>query len=178
MKRLPKSALVLIFAFYFCAGFFIVFKPLTSYIEKINMRSLENNFDPNYEVLAVTTNDVKILKLDELEDFKRRNPEYSFLIPKGKESYFAEKLTDANEEMIFEIEVEQISQDKQSIRVSSDDIRSVVKNTYEATDKEVFPKTTTWTNWRYTPVKIIAGSIGGAIACLIFFLIGRKYLAF
>jgi hypothetical protein len=177
MKGLPKIALVLLFAFYFCVVFFIVFKLLTPYFENINLESVENNPKADFELLAFTKNNVQILKLSETENFKLQNPEYTFLVPEGKEKYFAELLNEKNKGMIFEIKVEPISENRQLISVSSDDIRSVVKNKYEATDKEVFPKTTTRENWRYTPFKLLACSLGGALTCLIFFVIYRKYFA-
>ncbi len=150
---------------------------MTPYIEKENTQSFENNPDPNYAILGFTNNEVHTLTLSKLEEFKLQNPEYSFLVPNGKENYFAKKLNDRNKGMLFEIEVDQISDVRQLISVSSDDIRSVVKNTYEATDKKVFPKSSMWLNFRYTPLKILVSSIGGAIVCLIFFFIYKKYLA-
>jgi hypothetical protein len=177
MKKLPTFAIILIFIVNFCAGFIIVFKLMTPYIEKENTQSFENNPNPNYGILAFTTTDVHILTLSKLEDFKRQNPAHSFLVPNGKENYFAKQLQKENEGMIYEIEVEQISDVRQLISISSDDIRSVVKNTYEATDKEVFPKTSMWLNFRYTPLKLLASSIGGVIFCLIFFFIYKKFMA-
>jgi hypothetical protein len=177
MRRLPKFALVVLFMVFFCAGFTIVFELITLYIEAKNTQSFENNTDPNYGILAFKRNDVQILTLGELEDFKRQNPEYSFLVPKSKENYFAQMLQNGNQGMIYEIEVEQISDGRQLLTISSDNTRSIVKNTYEATDKEVFPKTSMWINFRHTPLKLLASSACGAIICLIFFFIYKKSLA-
>ncbi len=176
MKKLPIFVIVLIFIVNFCAGFTLVFKLITPYIAEKNTWSVENDPPPDYEVLAFTKNDVQIVKLKELADFRRQHSDFSFLMPKGQENYFAEKLTEKSEEMIFKLEAEQISDERQLIHISSDNIRSIVTHKYEATDKEVFPKTSMYLNMRYTPFKFAVSSIGGAIMCLIFFFIYKKYL--
>jgi len=181
MKRFPKLASLLLLALCFCAGFTIVFRLMTPYIEKWNTKSVEQNPDPGYEIVAFTNNNVQIVKLSELEQFRRQNPDYSFLAPKDREAYVTDRLNahhrneHDDEATIFDLKAVQISDDRQLISVSSDDLRSVVTNKYEATDKEVFPKTSMFLNWRYTPLKLAVSSLGGALGCLVFFFIYRKY---
>lgn len=177
MKRLPKIAVVLLFAVYFCAGFVIVFKLMTPYIEAQNTISVENNPPPDYDVLAFHADKVTIVSLGGIEEFGRQNPGFSFLVAKGKEKDYVKQLNWLVENVKFSLEVEQLSEDRQLIRVSSDDIRSVVTNVYEATDKEVFPKTFTHQNMRQTLYKFFPSLIGGLFTSLIFLFIHRKYLA-
>lgn len=177
IRRLPKSALALLYAMYFCAGFAVVFSFLSHYVDEKTTFSVEENPPPFFEVLAFDVRNVRIVKLSQLEDFKLRNPEYSFLASEYNEKVYVERLNRENEGVKFAIEVEQIEPGKQRISFSSDDIRSIIVNRYEATDKEVFPKTFTHQNMRDTFFKCLPSAIGGLITCLIFFVIHRKYLA-
>jgi hypothetical protein len=176
VRTLPKYALVLLYAMYFCAGFVIVFKVVSPYIEKKNTESVEKNPPSYFEVLAFATKDVRIVNLGELEEFKRRNPEYSFLIPENTEKEYAEMLERKNKGVKFIIEVWRIEPGKQIISVSSDDFRSDIVQKYEAIDKEVFPKTYTHQNMRDTFFKFLPSAVGGLITCLIFFVFYRKYI--
>lgn len=120
--------------------------------------------------MAFTANGVQTIQFEELEEFKKLNPEYSFLVPKDKENYYNEKLLSKYKNLSFQFEVEQITENKQRIKLIFDGVMSSGTDIYEATNKEVFPK----------PSAVILSSIsllGGAIACLIFFFIYRKYLA-
>jgi Fe-S-cluster formation regulator IscX/YfhJ len=175
MKRIPILIIVFVLIVNFFAGFIIIFNLMTPYIEEENTQSFENNPDPDYEVLAFTENHAHFLTLRTLEDFKRQNPGYSFLVPKGQEKFFTEELNHQNKGMIFDIKVEQISENRQLLTLSSEDFRSIVKNTYEATNKEVFPKTSMFVNMRETPMKLLVSAIGGAVICFISYFIFRKY---
>ena len=183
MKRLSTFSFFLLSGFYFCVGSALVFIGLTSLIERLTTESVENTRPPDYEVLALTKNDVQIVTLKNLEEFKRQNPDFSFLISKGTEyditTRIFDKMRNKSEQdkgpPIFTVEAEQISEGRQLITLSSDDTRSRTTNTYEATQQEVFPKTTMWTNFRYTPFKMLGSFIAGTAACLIFFFIYGKY---
>lgn len=179
MKELTKPVIVLLLAISFCCGFVLVYKLSTSFIEKVSTQSVENNVDSDYEVLVFTSDRVDIVKLGDLENFKRQNPVYSFIVPKGKENYFEEKLTseNRNEGLIFSLEINQIADDRQLITLSSDDVRSIVKNVYEATDNQVFPKTSMYVNLRYSIPKIIGSAVGGILACLLLLFIYKKISA-
>ena len=168
--------LVLLYAIYFCAGFAVVFAFLGPYIDKKTTFSVEENPPPFFEVLAFDVRRVRIVKLSQLEEFKLLNPEYSFLPTKYNEKVYAEQLNRENKGVKFAIEAEQIEPGKQRISVSSDDIKSIIVHRYEATDKEVFPKTFTHQNMRDTFFKCLPSAIGGLMTCLIFFVIYRKYL--
>lgn len=183
MKRLSLFSFVLLFAFYFCAGSAIVFYALTHLIETLNTESVENELRFDYEVLALTKNDVEIVPLGKLEEFKRQNPDFTFLVQKGTEHDVTTTLFDkirnkfeqAEGLPIFTVETEQIAEDRQLITLISNDIRSKTTNIYEATRQEVFPKTTMWTNFRYTPFKLLGSFLGGTATCFIFFFIyGKK----
>jgi hypothetical protein len=177
MKRLPKS-LKLLGVFYFCVGFALVFKLMTPVIEAQNTHSVENVFRPYYEVLAFTEDDVHVVELDKLAAFQRQNPEFSFRLPEGREKYFVEKLNERGDSVLYTLETQpqKNNKERQIIRFSYEDFRTLTRNTYEATDKELFPKTAMRLNMRFTPLKILVSTIGGTLVCLIFLAIYRKSL--
>lgn len=176
MKKLSGFALLSILAVLFTAGVLSVFKFITPYIEKINEQSVENGQSVEVKALAFSEDIVKTFKSGSLEKFKQENPQYSFLVPKGEENYFIKQLKARNNGIVFEIVVEEINKERQRIRYSEDYGRTMDVYNYEATADQVFPVSTTFVNWRYTPIKFLFGSIGGAMLCLIFFIIYRKYL--
>lgn len=161
---------------YFCAGFVIVFKMVSPYIERKNTKSVEKNPPPYFDVLAFSNNEVRIVSFGEIEEFKRENPGYSFLVPKGKEDFFNEFLNDNSGFMDYSFEVRQISENTQLIRLSGDSAARSGVHVYEATAKEVFPKTVMYQNMRDTFFKSFPSAVGGLLTCLIFFLFYRKYL--
>lgn len=180
MKKPAKSIIVIIFIVSFCGGFVLAYKFLTAFIEKRSTQSVENN-NSDYEVLIFTPNQVDIVKLGDVENFKRQNPEFSFIVPRGKEEYINQKLNseikNKNEGLIFSLEVKQLTDNRQLIIFSSDDARSIVRNIYEASDNQVFPKTSMYVNFRYTIPKLIGSAIGGIITCLFLFVIYKRMFA-
>ena len=174
VRRLPKFVLFLLYAMYFCAGFALVFTLVNPYVEVINTEFVEKKPPSYFDVLAFVGDDVRIVDFGDLEAFKRKNPDYSFLVPNGKEKYFSDRLQGSG--VAFKIEAIRISENEQFITLSSDDIVSVVTTTYVATNKDVFPRTFMMQNMRDTFYKVFPSTIGGLMTCLIFFVICRKYL--
>lgn len=171
MKKVPQIVIIIIFTVYFFAGFIITGKIFNFFWEKQKAISFVNEPVSYYEVLVFTPNGVQVIELTELEEFKRQNSDYSFLVPKDTKTSFKKNIE------IFSFEVEQISGNKQSIWLKRDD--GITSNifTYEATDKQVFPKAYAYFNMRDVLFMSVPASIGGAIACFIFFIFYKRYLA-
>lgn len=176
VSRLPKFALVLLFAFYLCVGFMVGFKLAGSLIEQNNTVVIKDITTAGISVLVFLPGDVKIVRFEELESFTSQYQNYSFIVPEGLENFYRQKLRSYNNHVIYEMEVEQLAENRQLISFVGDDIRSLEKLTCEATEKEIFPKTMMWLNWRDTPLKLFVSTFCGALTFLIFYLIYRKYL--
>ena len=97
-----------------------------------------------FPVLAVTGEDIVVVSFSEIQNFSRTNPDYSFLIPQGKEDFYNQKLAERSRSKriaslpIFT--VEQISAEEQLINLSlyGDDRDTFVW--YDAWDKQVVGK--------------------------------------
>jgi len=174
MKGIPILLVVLVFIILFCAGFIGTSKLTIFYLERINMYSVKNNTDPYFWMMVFTENKVTTIHFSELEEFKKENPNYSFLVPKGKESYYNDLLPSEYKKPSFNFEVEQLSEEKQLIKLNTAGSLSVGTNTYVAIDKEIFPKTYSGFNFIDTFLLFVVSSVGGAIICFIFFFIHKR----
>lgn len=108
------------------------------------LQNVEGTNPEWFSVLAFMPDNVEIVNIDEIDDFARSNPNYSFLVPEGQEKVYRDKLTalfirksiDASPDF----EVRRMSADRQAIKFSIYGDGATVRE-YEALDKKVFPKT-------------------------------------
>ncbi|HEY8561704.1 MAG TPA: hypothetical protein VIL74_15115 [Pyrinomonadaceae bacterium] len=174
MKNVPIVVILLSYFVFFCAGYYAAARISIFYLEKLGTQSANRESNPYFMLAAFKANKVEVIFLKDLEEFKRQNPDYSFLVPQGQSDFYNEILA-ANEKPAFHFEVEQITTDRQLIRFYSSGSKSDGTDTYEATNKGVFPKTTLEFNLNHAFISFIFGLAGGAAACSAFFLINRKY---
>jgi hypothetical protein len=136
----------IIVAVFFSCGFFeSVLMIRQDTLERQEVAAISHNFP----VVVVSKEKAQIVYGEELEEFKRKHSDYSFLVPAEKYKSFQEqinsdtraganpysKIWDAN----FKMESLAPDREKFVVYATWDDDR---ENTgeYEATDKEVFPK--------------------------------------
>jgi hypothetical protein len=96
-------------------------------------------------LLVFTPGQVDIIWYDQLDDFKREHPDYSFLVPRGQEDSMNEKLLASYRRKVPtadafpKFEVEELAPGRQSLELGLyGDGETVVW--YEVTDKEISPK--------------------------------------
>lgn len=176
MKRLPTFIIVLIFIANFCVGFITTAILTNLYLDNNNNRSVENDPNPYFWLMIFTPDGVQTIHFKELEEFRKNHSVYSFLVPKGKETYYNEKLASEYRKPSFHFEVEQISENKQLIKLTSDGGKSSGTDLYEATDKEIFPKTSSEFNLKDAFLVLVIASIGGTVTCLISFVVYKKFI--
>ncbi|MEP6902734.1 MAG: hypothetical protein ABJA66_13365, partial [Actinomycetota bacterium] len=176
MKVILKLIVFFVFAFIFFSSCFGTARLTAKYLEEKNTRSVENNPSPYFWIMAFKGNDVQTIHFEELEDFKKSNRDYSFLVPKDKSEYFNQKFADNRSKPMFEFDVEQLSEDRQLIKLTSAGSTTSGKDWYEATNKEVFPKKSWVSGYGEVFPLLGIGFLGGTIPCLVFFFIYRRFI--
>jgi hypothetical protein len=168
--------------------FFLVFMSCCLATQEITLPSLNKSYAMPIEtspyrmfaeVLVLVKGKVEYVRLGELEDFKRNNPNYAFLIPYEIYSKPLEQLSNGGtvrNDLNFQVKVEQLSTERQLIAFKSIADKSTWETTYEATDKEVFPKTFANRDMGMGFWMLIYGIIGGTIGFFIFKLFFNKYI--
>jgi hypothetical protein len=174
MKKLPIFVVILIFIVIFCAGFIGTAKLTIFFLVKRNTQTVENNPSRYFWILVFTGSRVETIPFSELEKFKQQNPNYSFLVPKDKQDYYNEILDRKYEKPSLRFRVEQLSDEKQLISLYSSGSMSDGTDIYEATDKEIFPKTSSEFNMIDALITFALSLIGGTIFCLVFCLFYKK----
>ncbi|MBS1795467.1 MAG: hypothetical protein JSS81_16545 [Acidobacteria bacterium] len=177
MRRISWLALVLLLIFDFFAGgvgAVLVFEPFQ---EQRNTWSMENETAPEYEVLVFTPRDVHVVPFGNLNEFKERHPDYSFLVPPDKVAFYNARLA-RRDAAYFRFEATRITADRQSIRLSGSDKFTHGFHVYEATDKEVFPKTATSFSYLDDFYQLVIGMLGGGLFCFACYFIYRKLAIF
>lgn len=174
MRRISPLTFCLIVIVLFCSGFFVTSKLTIFCLEKKNTQTFENDPTPYFWIMVFKNGEVQMIHFKEVKDFQQPNSAYSFLVPKGKEDYYNEKLAEAHEKPRFRFEVEHLSDEKQLIKMRSAGSLSDGTDTYEATDKEVFPKTSSEFKMLDALMTFFAGFVGGSVFCIIFLLVYRK----
>jgi hypothetical protein len=138
------------------------------------LRRRENGFlEGILQVLVVTPEEVEIISFeDELEDYKKKHPDYSFLVPPGQETRINEQLVALYKKKFKErgidaypwVKVEQLGEGRQYLEVGLSGDPSELVVWYEATNKEIFPRF----HRRFGAIPLVAMVIiSGALTCLV-----------
>jgi hypothetical protein len=132
------------------------------------------------KIVAVDSDDIDELYLENLDKYKEEHPNYSFLIPKEREEYFRTKINEKvkarNRENSTQLRVEQLNENKQLIEYEMNGDRRSYLTKYEATEKEVVPLTVAEYDIKLACEFFFIGILVGAISCGIFKFIFNKYI--
>ena len=131
---------VLGFSVFFLVVFFFSFKYFEKKLEE-DVSALNSEYFP---IVAIQPERVEIIKLNQIENFKKEFPSTSFLVAEGREllvnQQLKEFLQNQNGKGIPSIKTTQIAEGKQLIEfeISKD---GLFRSRYEATEKTVRPLT-------------------------------------
>lgn len=126
-----------------CGGIMVLIMPKSA--EKASRTPVKQNVPPSFPVLFFSSKDdskPRVIRFEQFESEKKRFPEYSLLIPDGKEALVNEWLRASKDgNYTKEVSVEASSEGKQSLqlRVDPNDEFTTV-GWYNATEKEIFPQ--------------------------------------
>ncbi len=139
MKRILRAlGLVLGFTAFLVLTFAISWR----YFEKQAEQDFSNTKPEYFPVVVVTPNKSELILTKDLEKYERDNPNYSFLIPNGKEDLISEQLNAdqirRNGKGTPRISAKTLAEGKQKIdfEIVGD---GLFLSRYEATEKEVKP---------------------------------------
>ncbi|HRH45633.1 MAG TPA: hypothetical protein PKY82_28595 [Pyrinomonadaceae bacterium] len=141
--------------------------------------SIGNSNADQTNVLVFTPDNVEVIQYGNLDEYLREHQDYSFLLPTDKIEIYHTKLVENSQKSNLKnqvsLNVEQISNNRQSIELRIDGNRRNSVTRYEATDKEIFLKTSLTENlFTEFPFLLIVISIGFVCALLTRFVLKKS----
>jgi hypothetical protein len=141
--NLLRTAVLVVLFIACCGGLMLLLTPKSE--EKAVRTPVKQNVPPSFPVLFFSSKDdskPRVIRYEHFDAETKQHPEYSLLVPEGKESEVNAWLRDSKDGNYWkDVIIEASSEGKQSLKLRVDPTDEFSTTAwYNATEKEIFPR--------------------------------------